>query len=177
MRNIFYYVAYLIHYIGIISIAHIILLQAPSQEFLRQGQVSANQGTNFQRLFGTKLHENIQITLVNILNTTMQFNNKENHQNYIGFCYEKKKSYFLLLYHIRAKHIYFQAPDFSGAQLYLRVSSNMQNAGAKNQSVRSIETQLETLIFVSHYLNRLAYFVLNVFPSKTFATMPLQSEC
>ena len=67
MRNIFYYVAFLIRHIGVISIAHIILLQARSQEFLRAGQAFANQGTSFQQLIGTKLHENLQITLVNIL--------------------------------------------------------------------------------------------------------------
>ena len=67
MRNNFYYVAFLICHIGVISIAHIILLQARRQEFLRVGQVFANQDTSFQQLIGTKLHENIQITLVNIL--------------------------------------------------------------------------------------------------------------
>ena len=141
MRNIFYYVAFAIRHIGVISIAHVILLQARSQEFLRAGQVFANQGTSFQQLIGTNLDENIQITLVNILcnYTTMQFNDTENHQKYKRFYYEKKR-YFLLLYYIRDKKIYIQEQDFSGAQLYLRACSNMQSTGAQNQSVRPIET-------------------------------------
>ena len=74
MRNIFYYVAFAIRHIGVISIAHVILLQARSQEFLRAGQVFANQGTSFQQLIGTNLDENIQITLVNILAITLLCN-------------------------------------------------------------------------------------------------------
>ena len=177
MRNIFCYVAFLIRHIGVISIAHIILLQARSQEFLRAGQAFANQGTGFQQLIGTitcKYTNNSS----KYTYTTMQFNDTENHQKYKRFCYEKKRC-FLLLYYIRGKKIYFQEPDFSGAQLYLRACSNMQNMGAQSQSVRPIETQLETLIFVSDYLNRLAAFILNKFPSKIFAMMLLQSnvEC
>ena len=115
----------------------------------------------------------MQITLVNILTLLCNLMIKRIAKNINVFAMRKKNCYFLLLYHIRGKHIYFQAPDFSGAQLYLRACSNMQNAGAQNQSVRPIETQLETSIFISHYLNRLAAFILNAFPSKIFAIMLL----
>ena len=113
----------------------------------------------------------MQITLVNILTLLCNLMIKRIAKNINVFAMRKKNCYFLLLYHIRGKHIYFQTSDFLGAQLYLRACSNMQNAGA--QSVRPIETQLETSIFISHYLNRLAAFILNVFPSKIFAIMLL----
>ena len=178
MRKIFYYAAFVIRHIGVISIAHVISLQARSQEFSRAGQVFANQVTSFQQLIGTNLHaiytKNSSKYTCNY--TSMQFNDTENHQKYKRFCY-KKKRYFLFLDYIKVKKIYFQERNFSGAQLYLCACSNMQNTGAQSQSVRPIETQLETLIFVSHYLNRLAAFILNVFPSKIFAMMLLQSEC
>ena len=90
MRNIFYYVAFLTHHVGVISIAHIILLQACSQEFLRAGQVSANQGRNFQQLFGTKLHENIQITLVKILTLLCNLMIKRITKNINVFAMRKK---------------------------------------------------------------------------------------
>ena len=176
MRNIFYYVTYLICYIGVISIAHIILLQARSQEFLRAGQAFANQGTSFQQLIGTKLHENLQITLVNILTLLCNLMIQRITKNINDFATRKNAIFYCYII-FRGKKIYFQEPDVSSAQLYLRACSNMQNTGAQNLSVRPIETQLETLIFVSHYLNRLAAFILNMFLSKIFTMMLLQSEC
>ena len=115
----------------------------------------------------------MQITLVNILTLLCNLMIKRITKNINVFATRKKNCYFLLLYHIRGNHIYFQAPDFSGAQLYFHACSNMENADAQNQSVRLIDTQLETLIFISHYLNRLAAFILNVFLSKIFAIMLL----
>ena len=165
MRIIFYYAAFLLGRNGVISITHIILLQVCSQGFLRAGQVSANQGTNFQQLFDTKLHENIQITLVNILTLLCNLMIKRITKNINVFA-TRKKCYFLLLYYIKGEQIYFQASDFSGGQLYLRARPNMQNVGAQNQSVRPVETQLETLIFVFYHLNRLAAFISNVFHQK-----------
>ena len=165
MRNIFHFVALLLGRNGIISIAHIILLQTHSQEILRAGQLSANWSTNFQQLFDTKLHENIQITLVNILTLLCNLMIKRITKNINVFA-TRKKCYFLLLYYIKGEQIYFQASDFSGGQLYLRARPNMQNVCAQNQSVRPVETQLETLIFVFYHLNRLAAFILNVFYEK-----------
>ena len=71
----------------------------------------------------------------------------------------------------------FVEENKSGVNKFTSRRHEHAKSGAQNQSVRSTETQRETLVFVSHYLNRLAAFILNVFPSKIFAMMLLLSEC
>ena len=55
---------------------------------------------------------------------------------------------------------------FLSARLPDRARINM---GTKNQSAPPIETQQETLLFVSFYINSSYSFIVNVFPSKVFA--------
>ena len=61
----------------------------------------------------------------------------------------------------RSGQIYFYAPDFSGAQFYVRARSGAKNKTvAQNQSQcrRLIEKRLETFIFGLFYLNRTCRF-------------------
>ena len=57
-------------------------------------------------------------------------------------------TYKLVKFLVRGRQIYLIAPDFSGAQLYLRARSGTQKADAQNQSAPSIEKQQKTLLFV-----------------------------
>ena len=54
----------------------------------------------------------------------------------------------------RPEQIYFNAPNFLGAKLYLCARSGTQNAGAQNQSMHPMEKQLEILLFDFYYLDR-----------------------
>ena len=63
--------------------------------------------------------------------------------------------------------ISFYAPEFSGTQ----------KKNGQNQSIRPIETQLETFLFVLYYLNRVTGFILTLLLSKVFAMTLLSPEC
>ena len=49
--------------------------------------------------------------------------------------------------------IFSLAPEISGAHFYLYARSGTQKIGGQKQSVRPIETLLETFLFVLYWLN------------------------
>ena len=53
---------------------------------------------------------------------------------------------------------FFLGTRLFGTQFYLRDRSGTYKMSAQNQSVRTIEIQLETLIFVLYYLNNACSF-------------------
>ena len=53
--------------------------------------------------------------------------------------------------------------------LLARPIGHVKTMGAQTQSTRPIDTQKETLLFVTFYLNSSYNFIVNVLPSKVFA--------